>query len=250
MSDTLYFYTEMEILELEALLKGHSEWVDDFLHDLYDGIEDDDLGRDKLRRLDQMADELGLMEAHPIHQDIRSEDFEFESPEDQIQFFKNCHHSVFFQNLPDLNLNSLQVSSLHQLLEKLGRTLVDDGGPESLLVSGESFKKYLNEEFKALEVKNEFQKKKQKKASVQILTDDPLSLRLNSLKKIFQQKKVEEIEKIASLLLQESEEIDNIFRVLAAGGFNSQDLIAKTKMNPKTLSDGVEKLSNFLRKEV
>jgi hypothetical protein len=240
----------MEILELEALLKGHSEWVDDFLHDLYDEIEDDDLGREKLRRLDQMADELGLVEAHPIHQDIRSEDFEFESLEDQIQFFKECQNSVFFQNLPDLNLNSLQVSCLHHVLEKLSKTLVDDGGPESFLLSGDSFKKYLNEEFSAIETKDEFKEKKQKRASVQVLMDDPLSLRLRFLKKIFEEKEIEKIEMIVSPLLQDSKELDSIFRVLAAGEFNSQDLIVKTKMNPKNLSDGVEKLSNFLKKEV
>lgn len=249
MRDTLYFYTDMNLREVEALLEGHSEWVDDFLHDLYDRVEDDDSGREKLRRLDQMADELGLMEAHPIHQDIRVEDFEFEFPEDQINFFKKSKNSVFFQNLPDLNLNPLQVSSLCQLLAKLPQTLVDDGSPESLLISGESFYKKLHEEFTPIEEMSAFKKPAAKKSRLHVLTDDPLSLRLRSLEKTFKEKRTEEIEERLTPLIQESKNLEKIYQCLALGVFNSQDLIRKTKMNPKALSDGVERLSNFLKKE-
>lgn len=249
MRETLYFYTDMDLPKVEALLEGHSEWVDDFLHDLYDGIEDDDLGREKLLRLDQMADELGLMEAHPIHQDIRSEDFEFESPEVQILLLKKCQNCVFFQNLPDLNLNPLQVSSLRQLLSKLPDTLVDDGSPESLLISGQSFHKKLGEEFTPIEKTSEYKRPEIKKTSFHVLTDDPLSLRLKSLEKKFQEQKPEEIEEVLGPLIRESKNLDKIYQCLVGGVFNSQDLIRKTKMNPKNLSDGVERLSNFLKRE-
>lgn len=249
MSETLYFYTNLELSELEALLDGHSEWVDDFLHDLYDRVEDDDSGREQLQRLDQMADELGLVEAHPIHQDIKAEDFEFESPGDQIEFFKNCRNSVFFQNLPDLNLNSLQVSSLHHLLAKLPRTLVDDGSPESLLVSGESFDKSLKEEFTLIEQDNAFKAPPQKSNHLHVLTDDPLSLRLKYIEKIFQNKNAQELKEMVTPLIDESQDLEKIYQYLALGVFSSQDLIRKTKMNPKVLSDGVEKLSNFLKEE-
>lgn len=250
MSDTLYFYIDIELPELEALLKSHSEWMDDFLHDLYDRFEDDESGRQELQRLDRMADELGLMEAHPIHQDIKAEDFEFESSEDQMSFFKRCKNSIFFQNLPDLNLNPLQVSSLSHLLEKVSQTLVDDGSPESLLISGESFHKKLAQDFTPIEELSAFKKPTSKKTQLHVVTDDPLSLRLRSLEKVFKEKEDEDIEKVLSPLIQESKNLEKIYQCLVAGFFNSQDLIRKTKMNPKALSDGVERLSNFLKREV
>lgn len=250
MSDALYFYTNMELPELEAILTGHSEWVDDFLHDLYDRVDDDDSGRELLQRLDRMADELGLMEAHPIHQDIKVEDFEFEFPEKQVAFFKTCQNCVFFQNLPDLNLNPLQVSSLSHLLENLPQVLVDDGSPESQLISGESFQKKLMEEFTPVERLESFNTPVKKESRLHVLTDDPLSLRLRSLEQAFRQKENEEVEKILAPLIQESKDLKKIYQYLSLGVFQSQDLIRKTKMNPKALSDGVERLSNFLREKV
>ncbi len=249
MNGTLYFYTQLDVKELEAVLVSQSEWLEAFLHELYDSLESEEL----LRQMDDYSEELALIEAHPVHEELRFEDLttklegeEGEETPDSKQrdqrlelLFKKCRSCLVFQNLPDFHLNPLQVSVVKNYLKALPEVLVDGFLDETVSDGGE-FLSRLNQTFKEalVAINQEIQTSKTKI----VVDDNPLEMRIRKILFLMRELNEEAKQKLTESLVEKSPKLEKLLNELIKGTTDSRLLFQKSGLHPKDFSDGIERI--------
>lgn len=243
MNGTLYFYTQLEVKELEAVLASQSEWLEAFLHDLYDSLESEEL----LRQMDDYSEELALIEAHPVHEELRFEDLTLNealiSTKERDQrlalLFSNCRSCLVFQNLPDFHLNPLQVSVVKNYLKALPEVLVD-GFLEETVSDGSEFLARLDQSFKEAEI---IMSDTDQVPKVKIVVDDnPLEMRIRKILFLMKEFNEEAKQELIAGLIDKSPKLEKLINELVKGTEDSRLLFQKSGLHPKDFSDGIERI--------
>lgn len=252
MNTTLYFYSHLDLEELEVLLEKHKAWLDDELHLLYDCVEEGEEGEKKCQKIDHWSEELGAPEVHPIHDELSFDDLSFDQDaidiEAQKQFFAGCRSSLTWQHLADLHTNPLQVTALKHFCELHPEILVD-GDLDGALYFGAEYRSKLTTQFKDSKDLIVPKTNQVKKPVMKIVMDDnPLSLRLKKIAEFLDDLTPERKREMKEKLMLQSSKLDLLFDGLEKK-LGPEELRTYSQLLPKAYTDGIEKIYLFLKED-
>lgn len=250
MNTTLYFYSHLDLAELEVLLEKHKAWLDDELHLLYDSVEEGEEGEKKCQKIDSWSEELGAPEVHPIHDELSFEDLSYDQDaidiEAQKQFFAGCRSSLAWQHLADLHTNPLQVTALKHFCELHPEILVD-GDIDGHLYFGAEYRSKLAFEFKDSKDMIVAKTAPAKKPVMKIVLDDnPLILRLKKIAEVFENLESERKKAVKEKFLEQSSSLSLLYEGLEKK-LEQEQLRAYSQLLPKAYTDGIEKIYLYLK---
>lgn len=244
--NTLTIYTSLSLNEAQEKLRSYSDWLEDYLQELYDSTDDSEL----LSAIDHYTEELPLIEGHPIHEELCFDDFDtredFRRSFEQI--FESCRSCFVLYNIADYHLNPLQVSVVLGLLAKLPEGLVDAHG-EEFIYSLESYREHLESSYKsineALDIAPDGRPTQEKKLTV-LAVDNPIDYKILQIQQLMAEPSVIDFNEIRTLI----PEISNSLELILAGEKNSAKLLRTTELNAKDFGDAIERVYLIIKSKV
>lgn len=243
MARSLYVYTPLDLRLLEEVVDAH---VQSFGEELKDIFSDDEL-ESFHRELEEMAPFSVCSRPH----DLRFEDFDTDpNAEDKKLLFTRSKTSIVIENLPFLETNPFQVSSLRSLLGRLPEVLVDDEGLGELFTKEEYLQKL--SPLKGIETYP------QETATVIVAEKRKLFVPVDPIdfliRDVYQE--MERIlrdgllEKTLLHLQDEKEFMKDLFFIIRENRPSPEELFKRSGLIAKDFDDSLEKLKFFLRKSL
>jgi len=235
MSRNHYFYFQLNLDELEAIVETHQKSFDEVVGDLF--------SEEELIQFDSLLDSIAPISVQPMLEELRFEDFSTHPAKESEQraFFESCQSSVCIENLPYFEEHPFQVSYLIHLLQRLPDFLVDMGGLTEL----QSKHDYLHElsRFKEMEalLQDFTPKPRVKKSSLPV---DPIDfLVLDVYKELDRLGERADVE-------GQSDKLRWLYFAMKAEKLDPTELLKKCGLSAKDFDDYLEKLKFHLRKQV
>jgi hypothetical protein len=236
-----YFYSRLNLKEMETIIKDFQEKFDEALKDLFSDEE--------LESFEAQIDEMAAVFVQPILADLSFEDLyaDPQSETEQSSFFSACRSSISIENLPYFDSNPFQVTYLKDLLKRLDQVLIDCGGVSQLQFKEE----YLHHLSKFRDM-DSLLTDVIPKATLTPKTSLPVGpmdflvrdvyielLRIETSQKL--EKVHEELKSMPPAFL-------TIFMALKEKNLQADELATRTKLNLKVFGDSLERLKFFLRR--
>jgi hypothetical protein len=235
MSKTFYFYLPLPLKTLDELVEGHKSDFESLLEESFSEAE--------LVAHEKLIDSLCSIEVQPILSELTFEDFYPDENFEQKQraFFDSCRSAICLDHLPFLETNPFQVTYLIDLLWTFEEVLIDQGGVSPLV-----FKKQFLEQLK------KYKSLEALKGTLVPKGPAPKKADINNpIDQLLQEVSVE-LERVGTkaqtLLDNIPEKSGRILTFLLEDRFDSETLLAKTKLIPKDFGDALERLKFLLKK--
>jgi hypothetical protein len=236
MSHAHYFYTKIDLAELEILIQAHRDNFNIYLEDLY--------SEEELAVFESKLESLAALYAQPLLSELTFDDF-YPHPEletQQREFFSQVRSTILLEHLPDLETNAFQVTYLKMLMAPLRDVLVDRGGVEELLFKMD----YLNwlEQFRSVEDLISSPKEVREAPRSISLPVAPIDFLIRDI-----YKELDRLQDRNSLPSHfENEKVDKLFRVMKKELLSGDDIFKRSGLGAKDFDDHLEKLKFILKK--
>ncbi len=241
MARALYVYAPLDVRLLEEVVESH---VESFGEEIKDLFSDDELEIFH-RQLDEMAPFSVSAKPH----ELQFDDFEADPDnKEKRDLFGRVHSLVVLENLPFLETNVFQVSSIRAFLERLPEVLVDEEGLGDLLSKDEYLQKIAS--LKGIEtVLKEVSPRVAPVSKPSFIPVEPIDFLIRDvyqeMERILREKL---LEKVLIDLRSEKETLKDLFFIVREGQLPPDELFKRSGLSAKNFDDDLEKLKFFLKR--
>ena len=240
MARALYLYVPVDVRILEEIVDSHLEAFAEELKDLFSDEE--------LETFQRQLDELASFAISPRSSELIFDHFDTDPSEKKRELFERSRTALVLENLPFLESNPIQVSSIRSFLNRLDEALIDEEGLGELYFREDYLQKITP--LKGLEalLKDE-ESVVQKTPRLSFIPVEPIDFLVRDvyleMDRLLRDKQLQ----AALIELQgEKESLKELFFIVRESRLPPDELFRRSGLSAKSFDDDLEKLKFFLRK--
>lgn len=241
MAQALYLYVPLDVRLVEEIIDSHSRSFEEELKDLF--------SEDELESFHEKLETMALYSVNLKPQEITFDDFETDlSDPAKRALFDSSRALVVLDNIPFLESNAFQVSTLRSFLDRLPEVLVDETGLGRLLSKKEYLEKIAH--LRGIDTYIQTQKPPQRQESSSSVPVEPIDFLVRDtyqqMERIVSEKL---LEKTLIALRTEKDSVKDLFFLVRESRPEPTELFRRSGLKSKAFGDDLERLMIFLRSQ-
>lgn len=240
MARALYFYLPLEIRLLEEIVDSHLEAFGEELKDLFSDEE--------LEVFQRQLDEMAPFSISPRSSELSFDHFDTEPSEEKRKLFEDSRSSLVLENLPFLETNPFQVSSIRSFLNRVREVLIDEEGLGELHSKDEFLKKVsgLRGVEDLLPESQPIQAPLRQNITIPV---EPIDFLIRDVYlEVDRILRGNLLEKTLIGLRDEKDSLKDLFFIVRESRLSSDELFSRSGLSAKAFDDDLERLKFFLKK--